>query len=74
VRLLVGVGEDKVQKYRVAQVVDVVDYHRAYKLGTTMTKKALRLKHGKAEKVFLMDIISNGDFTDVIILIFLYIV
>lgn len=65
VRLMIGMDEQKQQKYRVAQIVEVTDYHRTYKLGTQTTRKALRLKHGKAEKVFLMDVVSNGNFTQV---------
>ncbi|KAK9711857.1 RNA polymerase-associated protein rtf1 [Basidiobolus ranarum] len=63
VRIGLGVDENKNLVYRICQIEDVTKYHRPYRLGNTMTDKALLLKHGKAEKVFLMDIVSNGDFT-----------
>jgi RNA polymerase-associated protein RTF1 len=72
-----GLGIDKNTKervYRIAQitgnmswinVIDVVEYHRMYKFGNTVVQKALELKHGKAQKSFLMDITSNSPFTEV---------
>ncbi|KAJ3105954.1 RNA polymerase-associated protein rtf1 [Phlyctochytrium planicorne] len=59
VRVGLGLDHEKKPKYRVAQINDVVDYHRIYNLGQTSTRKALSLSHGKAKKVFLMDVISN---------------
>ncbi len=44
--------------------MDIVDYHRVYKLNQTPTNQALRVRHGKAEKTFLMDVTSNDLFTD----------
>ncbi|ORY02879.1 plus-3-domain-containing protein [Basidiobolus meristosporus CBS 931.73] len=63
VRIGLGVDENKNLVYRICQIEDVTKYHRPYRLGNTMTDRALLLKHGKAEKVFLMDIVSNGSFT-----------
>lgn len=61
-----GVGqrpEDGQPVYRLAQIVGVEEYHRNYKMNKTSTRTALRIRHGKAEKVFLMDIVSNSDVT-----------
>lgn len=44
--------------------MDVVDYHRTYKLNSTSTQKCLLLRHGNAQKSFLMDVVSNGDFIE----------
>jgi hypothetical protein len=65
VRLGIGMGSNRQQAYRICQIQEIVDYHRTYKLNKTVIKKALNLKHGKAEKVFLMDVISNSPFTEV---------
>ncbi|KAJ3087359.1 Crossover junction endonuclease mus81 [Quaeritorhiza haematococci] len=62
-----GIGLDPATKqrvYRIAQITEVVEYHRAYRFGQTLTKKALDLAHATARKVFLMDITSNSPFTD----------
>lgn len=61
-----GLGADKQNKnqYRVCEIVGVEEYHRVYKVNTTQCKYSLVLRHGKAEKTFLMDIISNSPFTE----------
>jgi RNA polymerase-associated protein RTF1 len=58
-------GKDQQMAYRVGQVKSVETYHRIYKVNGTPTNKALRIAHGKAERVFLMDVISNQSFTEV---------
>ena len=59
VRLMIGMDPQRQQSYRLCQIIGVEEYHRAYKVNGILTKKVLRLKHGKAEKVFLMDVVSN---------------
>lgn len=51
--------------YRVGRIDEVIDYHRVYKINGVPTKKALRVSHGKAQRVFLMDVVSNKPFTEV---------
>lgn len=62
-RLSIGL-KDGVQVYRLVEVKRVVKYHRAYKIGATVTTdKAAILKYGRQERTFRFDIISNSDFT-----------
>jgi hypothetical protein len=63
-RLGIGFDSNKNYIYRITKILDVVDYHRVYKINKTNIKKALILEHGKAKKRFGMDIISNGPFTE----------
>ncbi|ORX84697.1 plus-3-domain-containing protein [Anaeromyces robustus] len=63
-RLGIGFDSNKKYIYRITKILDVVDYHRTYKINKTTIKKALILEHGKAKKRFGMDIISNGPFTE----------
>ncbi|KAJ3221075.1 RNA polymerase-associated protein rtf1 [Clydaea vesicula] len=49
--------------YRICLIKEVVDHHKVYQIGHTQLNKALLLAHGKAEKKFTMDIISNSPFT-----------
>jgi len=63
-RLGIGFDSNKNYIYRITKILDVVDYHRTYKINKTTIKKALILEHGKAKKRFGMDIISNGPFTE----------
>ncbi|CAO3611799.1 unnamed protein product [Mucor hiemalis] len=57
------IGPDPVKKipvYRLCQIVDVVSWHKTYKVtDNAWSNKALKVKHGKAEKDFPMDIVSN---------------
>jgi RNA polymerase-associated protein RTF1 len=66
-RIGLGLDRNRQPSYRVVRIVEVVDYHRMYKVNTTPTKKALKVRHGKAEKIFLMDVVSNADFNEVIV-------
>ncbi|ORX48675.1 plus-3-domain-containing protein [Piromyces finnis] len=63
-RLGIGFDSNKNYIYRITKILDVVEYHRIYKVNKTNVKKALILEHGKAKKKFGMDIISNGPFTE----------
>lgn len=64
VRLSLGVDRNKYPVYRVAQIIKVVDHDKIYKVNNLSVKTALRLKHGKAEKDFTMNMISNGSITE----------
>ncbi|KAL1920849.1 uncharacterized protein VTP21DRAFT_11484 [Calcarisporiella thermophila] len=65
VRVLLGESKEKQGGvYRIAQIIDVKEGGRKYMIGKTCTDKHLVLKHGKAEKLFNMSIISNQNFTE----------
>jgi RNA polymerase-associated protein RTF1 len=61
VRIFIGHdAQKKTSVYRLCQVLEVVPWHKTYKIGeNTWCNKAIKLKHGKAEKAFPMDIVSN---------------
>ncbi|KAI8883495.1 plus-3-domain-containing protein [Backusella circina FSU 941] len=61
VRLYIGNDPSKkVAVYRLCQVIDIVPWHKVYKVGEGIySNKALKVKHGKAERPFPMDIVSN---------------
>ncbi|KAI9005492.1 hypothetical protein CLU79DRAFT_593543 [Phycomyces nitens] len=47
--------------YRLCQIQDIVPYHKVYKVAPDVfSNKAIKAKHGNAEKVFPMDIVSNS--------------
>lgn len=61
----IGIGSHNGRAvYRVAQITDVVETAKVYALGRSRTNKGLRLKHGKQERVFRLEFVSNQDFTD----------
>ncbi|KAK4337057.1 hypothetical protein RND71_044187 [Anisodus tanguticus] len=64
VRLSIGVNKDKTPVYRIAEIVDVIDGPKAYDLEKTKTDKLLKLKHGRDEKNFRIQYVSNTEFTD----------
>ncbi|KAI8336358.1 hypothetical protein BC941DRAFT_354361 [Chlamydoabsidia padenii] len=61
VRLYIGPDPTKkIPVYRVCQVVDVSPWHKVYKVSEgVFSNRGLKVKYGKSEKVFPMDIISN---------------
>ncbi|CAO3594778.1 unnamed protein product [Absidia cylindrospora] len=61
VRLYIGPDPaKKVPVYRVCQIVDVSPWHKVYKISDgVFSNRGFKVKHGKSEKVFPMDIISN---------------
>lgn len=67
VRLYIGPDpQRKVPVYRLCQITDVVPWHKTYKVtDNAWSNKALKVKHGKAEKEFPMDIVSNQNVTQV---------
>lgn len=61
----IGIGSNNGRAvYRVAQITDVVETAKVYSLGRARTNKGLRLKHGKQERVFRLEFVSNQDFSD----------
>lgn len=61
----IGIGSNNGRAvYRVAQITDVVETAKVYVLGRCRTNKGLRLKHGKQERVFRLEFVSNQDFTE----------
>ncbi|KAF9433839.1 RNA polymerase-associated protein rtf1 [Entomortierella beljakovae] len=64
VRLLLGPDQNRQPVYRITEIIAVGKQSKIYQVGKTMTNLTLTLKHGKAEKVFTMDIISNSNFTE----------
>ncbi|KAG2194241.1 hypothetical protein INT47_005709 [Mucor saturninus] len=65
VRLYIGPDpQRKVPVYRLCQITDVMPWHKTYKVtDNAWSNKALKVKHGKAEKEFPMDIVSNQNVT-----------
>ncbi|KAI9483066.1 MAG: hypothetical protein EXX96DRAFT_519096 [Benjaminiella poitrasii] len=65
VRIFIGPDpQKKTPVYRLCEIIDVVPWHKSYKVTeNTWSNKALKIKHGKAEKDFTMDIISNQPIT-----------
>ncbi|KAF9363730.1 hypothetical protein BGX34_003458 [Mortierella sp. NVP85] len=64
VRLSLGPDSNRQPVYRITEIIGVSKQTKIYQVGSTMTNLTLTLKHGKAEKGFTMDIISNGAFTE----------
>lgn len=61
----VGIGSNNGRPvYRVAEIMEVVETAKIYQLGAARTNKGLRLKHGKQERVFRLEFVSNQDFTE----------
>ncbi|KAF9111028.1 RNA polymerase-associated protein rtf1 [Mortierella sp. AM989] len=64
VRLLLGPDQNRQPVYRITEIIGVGKQSKIYQVGKTMTNLTLTLKHGKAEKAFTMEIISNSNFTE----------
>ncbi|KAJ1557530.1 RNA polymerase-associated protein rtf1, partial [Cladochytrium tenue] len=64
VRIGIGFDADKKPIYRLAQIVDIVDYHKPYYIESVLTKRAIQCLHGKARRVFTMDVASNHAVTE----------
>ncbi|KAJ3304260.1 hypothetical protein HDV03_002997 [Kappamyces sp. JEL0829] len=64
VRLSLGSsGPNREPVYRCVYVADTPEYHRKYKLNNSFTKVAINVTHGKAKKLYLMDMVSNQPIT-----------
>ncbi|CAO3608019.1 unnamed protein product [Cunninghamella echinulata] len=61
VRLYIGPDpQKKTPVYRLCQIVDIASWHKVYKISEgVFSNRGLKVKYGKSEKVFPMDIISN---------------
>ena len=63
----IGIGhnaERNVPVYRIAEITDVCETAKVYSVMQARTNVGLRLKHGKNERVFRAQFISNSPFTD----------
>ena len=61
----IGIGNhDGRPVYRVAEVIGVHETPKVYALGKGRTNKGLKLKHGRQERVFRMEYVSNSNFSD----------
>ncbi|KAJ1346929.1 hypothetical protein KIN20_001859 [Parelaphostrongylus tenuis] len=49
-------------KYRLSQVVDVVETNRVYTFENNKTNKGLKLKYGSDERIFRIEFVSNAEF------------
>lgn len=65
VRLCVGQNKQENRPvYRICEISGIEHYHRHYKFGKSKTRRALRLKHGRSERVYKMMLVSNQPFSD----------
>jgi hypothetical protein len=62
VRVYIGQNEGKAV-YRCAEVVELKEYHKSYRVGNIYAKHSLVLRIGASERTMRMDIISNGSIT-----------
>ncbi|KAJ2962878.1 hypothetical protein NQZ79_g2121 [Umbelopsis isabellina] len=64
-RLFIGPDpQTKNPVYRLCEITDITPWHKTYKIAEGVwCNKAIKAKHGKAQKPFPMDIISNGAVT-----------
>ena len=63
----IGIGhnqERNVPVYRIAEITDVCETAKVYSVMKHRTNVGLRLRHGKQERVFRAQFISNSPFTD----------
>ncbi|EYB92396.1 hypothetical protein Y032_0194g1424 [Ancylostoma ceylanicum] len=49
-------------RYRLSQVIDVVEMNRVYAFDNLKTNKGLKLKYGSDERVFRIEFVSNAEF------------
>ncbi|KAI8374117.1 uncharacterized protein BYT42DRAFT_517636 [Radiomyces spectabilis] len=65
VRIFIGPDpQKKMHVYRLCQILEIVPWHKVYKIAEGVwSNKAVKVKHGKAEKTFPMDIVSNQPVT-----------
>jgi len=65
VRVGIGHNQEKNQPvYRVAEIVDVCETAKVYDVMKSRTNIGLRMKHGKQERVFRAQFISNQPFSE----------
>lgn len=67
VKIGIGAGRDGKPTYRVAQIIDVTEAAKIYTLKapdgkTIQTNKSLKLRHGKEDRNFRIEYVSNQEF------------
>lgn len=63
----IGIGQNterNIPVYRIAEITDVCETAKIYNVMNTRTNIGLKLRHGKHERVFRAQFISNSPFTD----------
>lgn len=63
----IGIGQNterNIPVYRIAEITDVCETAKVYNVMNTRTNIGLKLRHGKHERVFRAQFISNSPFTD----------
>ena len=61
----IGIGNNNGRPvYRVAEISGVCETAKIYQLGNTKTNKSLKLRHGRQERVFRLEFVSNQEFTE----------
>ena len=63
----IGIGQNterNIPVYRIAEVTDVCETAKVYNVMSTRTNIGLKLRHGKHERVFRAQFISNSPFTE----------
>ncbi|XP_003744270.1 RNA polymerase-associated protein RTF1 homolog [Galendromus occidentalis] len=61
----IGVGQmGGAQNYRIAEILEVVETPKVYQCGKNRTNRGLKLKHGKEERIYRIEYVSNQEFTE----------
>ncbi|KAM6158576.1 uncharacterized protein ACDL77_023116, partial [Rhynchocyon petersi] len=61
----IGIGNHNSKPvYRVAEITGVVETANVYQLGGSRTNKGLQLRHGRDQRVFRLEFVSNQAFTE----------
>ncbi|XP_017781238.1 PREDICTED: RNA polymerase-associated protein Rtf1 isoform X2 [Nicrophorus vespilloides] len=61
----IGIGQHKdIPVYRAAEITGVHETAKIYNLGNTRTNKGCKVRHGKGERVFRLEFVSNQEFTE----------
>jgi RNA polymerase-associated protein RTF1 len=63
VRIGIGDAPDGRPVYRCAEIIEVVETAKVYHLGKVRTNVGLKLRHGKEERMFRLEFISNQPLT-----------
>ena len=63
--LRIGIGQHNSQPvYRATEITGVYETAKVYNLGNTRTNKGCRVRHGRGERVFRLEFVSNQEFTE----------
>lgn len=61
----IGIGQhNNMPVYRAAEITGVYETAKIYQLGNTRTNKGCKVRHGKGERVFRLEFVSNQEFTE----------